>query len=120
MTQRLSAPASSASRPIFVRPISRGLALLLGICTPIFNGGTSVSSTCRLLPQAEMPFYSSHGWWEFLSLLILLAWYVSPQSTERQHMAKNIAVGGEVPGFRTTRTNTESLSICAASLPKVP
>jgi hypothetical protein len=35
-TQMLSAPASSASRPIFVRPISRGLALLLGICTPIF------------------------------------------------------------------------------------
>src|SRR5918992_307623 len=35
LTQMLSAPASSASRPILVRPISWGRSPVVGICTPI-------------------------------------------------------------------------------------
>ena len=59
-----------------------------------------MSPTCRLPSLAEMPFYSSHGWRDFLSLPILPAWYVSPQSIERgsTHGAI-IAVGERFPAF---------------------
>ena len=70
-----------------------------------------MSPTCRLPSLAEMPFYSSHGWRDLLSLLILPAWYVSPQSIERgsTHGAI-IAVGERFPDFNVPRDVFDTLA----------